>query len=94
VVLAIFLSGGVVVDLKELSPAALSAAMRGGTASWGQYANSRLHIRYAEPQEKSYRRRCLCGCKKRATHRGMANGIAMMDGCEMAVARWVRTGTF
>lgn len=36
------------------------------------------------------RRRCPCGCGKRATHVGTADGLAMMMGCELHVARWVR----
>ena len=36
------------------------------------------------------RRRCHCGCKRRATHTGLANGIAMTHGCELYIRRWVR----
>lgn len=79
-------------DLNNLSQAARSAAMRGGTAGWGQHGSSIEHTRYAEPTDSRSRRRCHCGCKRRATHVGMANGIALSMGCELAVARWVRTG--
>ena len=85
------------VDLKKLSPAALSAAMRGGTDAWGSWASSNEHVRYAEPIPKEYwrrRRKCRCGCGKKATHNGKANGIALTDGCELSMARWVRTGEF
>ena len=69
--------------------AALSAAMRGGTASWGQRASATEHVRYCEPAPDK-RRRCRCGCKGAATHLGKAQGIALMGGCEMSVRRWVR----
>ena len=80
------------VDLNNLSPTARSAAMRGGTDSWGRYGSALDHVRFAEPIYPRARRRCHCGCKKRATHTGMANGVALMHGCELAVARWVRDG--
>jgi hypothetical protein len=38
------------------------------------------------------RRRCHCGCKTRATHLGMGDGVALMNGCEFYVRRWVRDG--
>jgi len=38
------------------------------------------------------RRRCHCGCGKRATHVGLGDGLALTDGCEMYVRRWVRDG--
>lgn len=38
------------------------------------------------------RRRCNCGCKTRATHRGDANGVTLVYGCEMYMRRWVRDG--
>ena len=42
--------------------------------------------------EPRSRRRCHCGCKKRATHTGRNNGIALATGCEMYIRRWVRDG--
>lgn len=80
------------IDINKLPPAALSAAMRGGTAAWGQHGSSQAHIRYAHPVQPRSRRRCHCGCGKRATHLGMANGVALVTGCELAIARWVKTG--
>jgi hypothetical protein len=77
-------------DLSKLSPAALSAAMRGGTADWGIVASSKDHVRYLGTVSGRSRRRCHCGCGTRATHLGMANGIALMSGCEMRVRRWVK----
>ena len=44
------------------------------------------------PVESTSRRRCHCGCKKRATHTGRNNGIALVTGCEMYIRRWVRDG--
>ena len=35
-------------------------------------------------------RRCPCGCGQRASHLGMANGIALAYGCELFIRRWVR----
>ena len=76
----------------RMSPPALKTAMVGGTAAWGEWGSSADHVRYAEPVDKASRRRCHCGCKKRATHRGMANGICLTLGCELSIARWVKTG--
>jgi len=38
------------------------------------------------------RKRCSCGCGKRATHVGLGDGLALMSGCELRVRRWVRDG--
>lgn len=80
------------VELAKLPPTALSAAMRGGTAGWGQRASAVEHVRYAEPVRPQSRRRCHCGCRRRATHAGKANGVALTMGCELRIARWVRDG--
>jgi hypothetical protein len=80
-------------SLDQLSPSALSAAIRGGTINWGRHGSSEDHIRYAEPVPTWLRRRCRCGCKRRATHSGMANGVALTHGCELTIRRWVRTGS-
>lgn len=80
-------------SLNDLSPAALKAAMTGGTAGWGVHGSSRSHVRYSEPfpkQEWRRRGKCHCGCGKKETHLGMANGVSLMSGCELSVARWVR----
>lgn len=76
--------------INRLSPAALSAAMRGGTAGWGQRASATEHVRYVEPIAPRSRRRCYCGCGRRATHSGYANGISLIDGCELSMRRWAR----
>lgn len=82
------------VDLSKLSKPALSAAMRGGTEGWGTYSSAADHVRYMEPKPTSGKgwRKCYCGCGRRATHRGMANGICLASGCEMSMMRWVKTG--
>ncbi len=79
-------------DLSKMTPAARSAAMRGGMAGWGQVGGMVGHIRYAEPVPCTSRRRCHCGCKRRATHRGMANGVCLTTACDLAIRRWVKTG--
>lgn len=80
-------------DLSKLHPKALAAAMNGGTAGWGQVASAAEHVRYAQPVRPSSRRRCGCGCERRATHMGMANGCGLATGCALAIARWVKTGS-
>lgn len=76
-------------DLNKLSSRALSAAMRGGTDGWGQRGSDSEHIRYMEPSKS--RKRCPC-CGNRASHVGMANGVALTSGCEWSVRVWVREG--
>jgi hypothetical protein len=78
-------------DIDELSKRGRSAAMRGGTDGWGAHG-SVDHARYSEPVEPRSRRRCHCGCKRRATHKGMANGVCLTQACELGIARWVKTG--
>lgn len=82
------------VGLNKLSPAALRAAMEGGTGGWGVRGSAVEHVRYSEaiPRSDRRRRKCCCGCGRRSTHRGFANGVCLMSGCELAVARWVSTG--
>lgn len=79
-------------DISKLAPAERSAAMRGGTDGWGQIGSSVEHVRYAMPVKPTSRRRCCCGCKRRATHLGMANGVCLTTACELAIRRWVKTG--
>jgi hypothetical protein len=59
---------------------------------FGKYGSATDHNRYMETMKPTSRRRCLCGCKRRATHKGMANGVCLMLGCELYVRRWVRDG--
>lgn len=77
--------------LNDLSPAALKAAMTGGTSSWGQWGSATEHGVYVEPANLGRRwRKCHCGCGKRATHRGAANGVTLSLGCELAMRRFAR----
>jgi hypothetical protein len=81
------------IDLNKLSKAALSAAMKGGTEGWGQYADASSHVRYCEPDKvRGRKRRCSCGCGGPATHVGIANGLALAGGCELSMRRWVKAG--
>lgn len=59
---------------------------------WGKYGNCEQHKRYMVPVSPKLRRRCRCGCRKRATHHGMANGVGLATGCELSIRRWVRDG--
>ncbi len=87
--------GRVATKINDLSPPALSAAMRGGTESWGSWGSTDHHILYAERITGPGRRRnCHCGCKGRSTHRGMANGICLAMGCEFSIHRWVKRRRF
>ncbi len=80
-------------DLNKMQPAELRAAMQGGTAGWGSVGSSSDHVRYklALPKIKA-RRACSCGCDGKATHAGLANGLALTRGCELSIQRWVKTG--
>lgn len=80
-------------NLNKLHPKALAAAMKGGTDGWGMVADARANVRYSVPTKPTSRRRCHCGCNLRATLMGMANGIGLTTGCELSIARWVKTGT-
>lgn len=65
---------------------------RHGDHEWKRRGSALEHHLYSEPVNSRSRRRCHCGCKRRASHRGMANGICLAMGCELSVARWVRSG--
>lgn len=79
--------------LLDLSQSALKAAVIGGVEEWGQRASVFDHYLYVEPIDSRSRRRCHCGCNKRATHRGMANGICLSQGCELSMMRWAKRWT-
>lgn len=78
------------VDLNKLNPQALGAAMKSGTAGWGVIGSANEHTRYLQAIKS--RRKCFCGCGNRKTHAGMANGVALISGCELRVRRWIRDG--
>ncbi len=59
--------------------------------TWGQHGRADGH-RYMEPVNPKSRRMCRCGCKKRATHLGMSNGVSLAIGCELSIRRWVKFG--
>jgi len=75
--------------LNDLAPAALRAALTGGTVDWGVHGSAADHVRYAQ-ENPTYRSLCRCGCRKRAKWIGMANGMGLFWGCELAVRRWVK----
>lgn len=81
-------------NLNDLSPAARSAAMRGGVAGWGQIGGQPGQIRYMELRKKRPGRqpKCACGCETKKTHLGFANGVCLISGCEMRIRRWVKAG--
>ena len=60
-----------------------------GQTDWGKYGSADQH-RYAQPRKS--RKRCsqtLFTCVNKVTHTGMANGVALMSGCEWCVDLWV-----
>lgn len=79
-------------ELNAMSPAARSAAMRGGVAGWGEVGGLPQHIRYMEARKKRKGRqpKCSCGCDTAKTHLGLANGVCLISGCELMVRRWVK----
>lgn len=81
------------VDLNKLAPAALKAAMTGGTSGWGEVGSAADHVRYAELIVPKSRKKCWCGCDGKRTHRGMANGVCLTTACQLGIARWVKTGS-
>lgn len=61
-------------------------------SDFGIHGCSSFHKRYMQPVPRRSRRHCTCGCKTRATHSGMANGVCLITGCELSIRRWVRNG--
>lgn len=63
-----------------------------GQQGWEAHGSAMEHRRYSQkiPKAPGRPRRCHCGCGGVETHAGMANGLALMSGCELSVARWVR----
>lgn len=64
------------------------AAAEASPGYWGKWGADSMK-RYAQPVRPRSRKRCHCGCKRRATHAGVANGVALMSGCQFSTGRWV-----
>jgi hypothetical protein len=65
--------------------------MKTGMAGWGCHGSALEHGRYSEKiADRRRARRCHCGCGKKSTHLGKANGVALASGCELSIARWVK----
>lgn len=63
-------------------------------SDWGKYGSADEHQRYSVKRESRRRGRRRCnnspGCHNPCTHAGYANGVCLMIGCELCVARWVQ----
>lgn len=60
---------------------------------WGTCGNANEHQRYTvRITGRGGRRKCDCGCGRRATHTGAANGLGLTSGCELSIRRWARDG--
>lgn len=55
-------------------------------------ASEDLHTRSFKKVPSTSRKRCRCGCKQRATHFGLANGVVLRSGCELSIRRWAKQG--
>jgi hypothetical protein len=80
----------------ELSPAALKAAMEGGTEAWGQHGSILRHRLYVEPQDArgGHYLKCRCGCGRKAKFRLMANGVwARAASCQCIATQRGRLGS-
>lgn len=75
--------------MADLTPEEVRARVA-GQSGWGTHGSADLHRRYVEPVPKATRRKCACGL--RVTHAGRANGVTLMNGCELCARRWVRDG--
>jgi hypothetical protein len=62
---------------------------------WGEIASAEM-TRYSTPKPDRRRgpRICPWACSNKATHYGMANGMALTAGCEFHIAGWVRDGNW
>lgn len=58
-------------------------------SGWGSIYEHELTIENVDPKSRA---RCDCGCGKRGTHYGAANGMAMTSPmCELQARRWVKS---
>ena len=62
------------------------------TSEFGKHGSAVDHRRYLQVAPPKSRRRCWCGCGKRASYVGMANGVALTMACELGIRRWVKSG--
>lgn len=71
-------------------------ALAAGQTGWGQVGSASGHIRYMFllPGRWRNRRKCYCGCGGKSSHGGAANGLTLVNGCELSMRRWVKTGEF
>lgn len=60
--------------------------------TFGKYGSATEHQRYVEKNTYRKQRVCSCGCNTTATSKGMANGVCLIEGCDLRVRRWVRDG--
>ena len=64
------------VDMQKLSPAALKAAMQGGTDAWGQIGSATENVRYAEPIVPKSRKKW--GIRKSGLKRDQSSPASIM----------------
>ena len=74
---------------KVASPAELKAKAT-SRGEWAQTANVNIDHRYLKPYPRMRRRCGLDGCRVRATHVGMCNGLGMTYGCEWHMRVWAK----
>ena len=53
------------------------------------WASAEAHARDLWPLPNR-RSKCHCGCGGRATHVGGTNAMALTEGCELSIRRWVK----
>jgi len=59
--------------------------------AWGSVEQART----MKPLPRGYgkNRKCPCGCKQKITHTGFGGHVALTNGCELYIRRWVRDGS-
>lgn len=73
---------------REGAKARLAGKVGDDGTRWGSVSGSRSMV----SAPSTSRRRCSCGCKGRATRVGLGDGLALTEGCELSMRRWVRDG--
>ncbi|PPD12155.1 hypothetical protein [Methylophilus sp.] len=61
-------------------------------SGWGEVGSAIDHQRYMMPVDPKRRRKCHCGCEKRATHRGMANGVCLITLFKFEDSAFIKKG--